>query len=156
MFNKLEFFSSLNLIFMKTYPRNIKIFVFPSLKGVFLALCVLLTSAFTTQDIFEDIGLAIKSGNAKEVSQFFSSNVELKIKEKEDVYSKTQAEHIVKEFFAKHQPESFNIIHRGTSKKGARYAIGKLKTSNGAFRTYFFVKNIDDSQYIHELRFEED
>lgn len=125
-------------------------------KWLILAFSLIVFTAFAKKDIFEDIGLAIESGNAKEVSQFFSSNVELKIKEQEDVYSKTQAEHIVKEFFAKHQPHSFNIIHRGTSKKGARYAIGKLKTNNGEFRIYFFVKNIDDSQYIHELRFEED
>lgn len=128
----------------------------PKIRWFAVAAGFFLFSAFIRQDIFEDIGLAIESGNAKEVSQFFSSNVELKIKEEEDVYSKTQAEHIVKEFFTKHKPNSFNIIHRGTSKKGAQYAIGKLKTSNGEFRTYFFVKNIDDNQYIHELRFESD
>lgn len=123
----------------------------------FPLIALILLAVFTLKaDIFDDIALAIESGNSREVSKFFSSQVELRIIDKEDVYSKTQAEIILKEFFVNHKPQQFKIIHRGSSKKGTRYAIGKLSTGNGTFRTYFFIKKIGKRSYIQELRIEKD
>lgn len=105
-------------------------------------------------DIPEGITIAIKSGNSKELAKYFDANIELVILDKEDVYSRTQAELILKDFFSKHKPTNFSIIHRGG--EGAKYAIGNLYTSNGTFRVYILLKTKNEKLYIHSLRIEEE
>jgi len=97
--------------------------------------------------------LAFKTGNSKELGKYLNVNVELAIVENEDVYSKTQAELLLKDFFVKHAPTNFIIIHEG-GKEGSRYAIGTLTTNKGDFRVYFLLKIQDGNSVIHQLRIE--
>ena len=110
--------------------------------------------AYIPTDIPEGITAAIKSGNSRELAKYFDTNIELVILDKEDVYSRTQAELILKDFFSKHKPTNFTIIHRGG--EGAKYAIGTLFTSNGNFRVYILLKTKNEKPYIHSLRIEEE
>jgi len=109
-----------------------------------------ITSIF---DPFEEIANAIRSGDSKSVSRYFSNSVDLTLVGQEDVYSKAQAEQILKDFFNKNTPRSFSIIHRGESKDGSKYAIGNLTTSNGNYRVYYYFKMVGGSINIQELRF---
>jgi hypothetical protein len=112
-----------------------------------------LFSAPSIIDPYEDIANAIRSGDAKSVSRYFSNSVDLTLIGQEDVYSKAQAEQILKDFFNKNTPRSFSIIHRGESKDGAKYAIGNLSTSHGNYRVYYYFKVAAGSVNIQELRF---
>lgn len=105
----------------------------------------------TAQEEADNIAVAIRTGNSKELSKHFNINIDLNIKGNEGVYSKAQAELILKDFFSKHIPKSFSIVHKGSSKDGARYAIGNLITGEGTFRTYFYMKKKSDKYYIHEF-----
>jgi hypothetical protein len=109
--------------------------------------------AFTT-DVIDDIAGAIRSGNPKNISKFFIENIDLKVIEQEDVYSKQQAEMILKDFFAKHTVKSFTIAHKSDPKNGSQYVIGSLDTSNGKFRTYFLIKNTGSQTLIQQFRIE--
>jgi hypothetical protein len=103
----------------------------------------------------EAIVLAFRAGNAEELTKHFYNNIELIILENEDVYSKTQAEQILRKFFTDHRPSSFNIIHEG-GKETSRYAIGSLSTSSGNFRVSFLIKNQEGTPLIHQLRIEKE
>ena len=121
---------------------------------VFLSFSVL---ALRAADIYDDVAAAIRSGNSKEVAGFFTPSVDLTILVQEGMYSKAQAEVIIRDFFAKNSPKSFSILHKGTSKEGSMYAIGNLQTTDGRiFRTYFFIKQISGKNFIQELRFEKE
>lgn len=114
-------------------------------------------SAYAILDIYENISNAIRTGNASEISRYFNTNVDLTIANQEEVYSKAQAEQVLKDFFSKNTPRSFTLIHQGLSKEGAKYAIGNLTTQQGNnYRTYFFIKQVGRSEYIQELRFEKE
>jgi len=104
--------------------------------------------------IFDQVSLAIQSGNAKEVSRYFGSEVKLTMNDEAQVYNKTKAEIQLKNFFTQHNPRSFKIIHQGSSSQGTQYAIGNLKTNNGSFRTYVLIKKLGDRPLIKELKFE--
>ena len=78
-------------------------------------------------DITDDASAAVKTGNAANVAKYFSASVDMKILDKEDVYSKAQAELILKEFFSGNPVKSFTIIHKGTSKNGDQFAIELTK-----------------------------
>ena len=106
-------------------------------------------------EVADDVASAIKTGNAANVSKFFSANVDLKILDKEDIYSKAQAELILKDFFAKNPIKSFAIMHKGTSKSGDQFAIGTYETTGGKkFRSYFLFKKEGAGLTIQQLRFE--
>ena len=106
-------------------------------------------------DISDDVAVAVKTGIAVNVGKFFSANVDMKILDKEDVYSKTQAVLILKDFFSKNPIKSFDVMHKGTSKTGDQFAIGIYETSSGKkFRTYFLFKKEGNVLTIQQLRIE--
>ena len=105
------------------------------------------------EKIPEGIVLSFRAGNAVELSRFFHTNVELIILEKEDVYSRSQAEQIIRKFFSEHKPEAFKVIFEG-GKENSRYAIGSLSTAGETYRVYILMKKQDGSPFIHQLRIE--
>lgn len=126
-----------------------------------LKITVILTalsfSLFAGIEIFENISSAIKTGDSRQLSRYFNTNVDLTILNQEEVYSKAQAEQVLKDFFSKNSPKTFSIIHKGLSKEGSKYAIGNLLTNQGVtYRTYMYVKQAGGVEYIQELRFEKE
>jgi len=130
-----------------------KIFYILGFTVIFLSSALSLQAQ--TDKVPEGIVLSFKAGNAAELSKFFHDNVELIILEKEDVYSRSQAEQIIRKFFSEHPPEDFKIIFKG-GKVNSRYAIGSLETPGKTYRVYFLLKKQDGSPYIHQLRIEEE
>ncbi len=111
-------------------------------------------SGFASKDLISDIAAVIKTGNSKEISKYFADNVDLKIIDKEDAYSKSQAELIIKDFFTKHAVKSFTLSHQSTSKGDSQFAIGTLVTANGKYRVYYLLKKFGDKQLIQQFRIE--
>jgi len=107
-------------------------------------------------DINEDISVAFRAGNAKELSVFFNKNIDLNIPNNEGIFSKAQAELIVKDFFDDYTSSAFTILHQGSSKDGAKYSIGNLVTDNGTFRVYYYMKKVGDDYLIFELNLNEE
>jgi hypothetical protein len=107
-----------------------------------------------TIDMVDDVASAIRSGNPKNISKYFIENIDLKVIEQEDIYSKQQAEMILKDFFTKHPVKSFTIAHRSTPKNGSQYIIGTLETVNGKFRVYFLNKSSGAETLIQQFRIE--
>jgi hypothetical protein len=101
------------------------------------------------------ISVALKSGNAGELSKYMNSTIELLLLDKEDFYKKNVAEAILKDFFSEYQARDFVIRHQG-AKNDAQYAIGNLKTDKGEFRVYFLLKKVDQELLIHQIRIEAD
>ena len=108
---------------------------------------------FSYAQIPDQIVASIQSGNDAGLAEYFNENVELVVQTHDDVYSKSQAQQIVAEFFKSNKPKQFSIIHQG-GKDSPRYAIGTLVTNTGIFRVYFLLKNKDNKFYIHQLKIE--
>lgn len=120
-----------------------------------LTLVIMLTNVVKA-DVITDIANAIRSGSAREIARYFSTNVDLTLLAQEDVYSKTQAEQILQEFLSKNPPRSFMLVHQGT-KSGSKYGIGKYTSTQGiTYRVYFFVKQSGTTEVIQDLRFEKE
>ena len=109
--------------------------------------------SFPASLIPDGIILAFEAGNATELAKHFNKSIELVILDEEDVYSKTQAEQIIRKFFSDHKPSSFTVIFEG-GKEPSKYAIGKLVTSTGTYRVYLLIKEYDGSPLIHQIRIE--
>ena len=107
-------------------------------------------------DIFDDLALAIKGGNSREIANYFNSSIELTTPSSEGFYSKSQAEIILKKFFENYPCNSFNIAHRGSSSAGSKYAIGNYNSNGNSFRVYIYMKDNGGKSILHELKFEKD
>ena len=104
----------------------------------------------------EHISEALKTGNVKEFCKYLGGDISVKIIDQEDVYSRTQAEMIIRDFFEKNRHQSYTARHCGTSRNGAQYSIGRLVTSTGTYRTSYFTKKNGDSLIIQEFRIEKE
>ncbi len=101
------------------------------------------------------ISVALKAGNAAELSKYMNSTVEVLLLEKEDFYKKNAAEAILKDFFTEYRTKDFVIRHQG-ARNDAQYAIGNLETEKGNFRVYFLLKKVGNDLLIHQIRIESD
>jgi len=123
---------------------------------LFFSVTILLFSSFSSiSQIAEEIGKTINKGDAKALSEYFYSSIELVILDNEDIYSKSHAELIMKDFFQKYPNPKFTIQHTG-GPEDAKYCIGKYTSGKNSFRIYFLVKKTNDKSLIHLFRIEEE
>lgn len=109
----------------------------------------------STEDMARDINKAIGQGNARNMARYFGPNVELFIPQSEGTFSKSQSEVILRDFFSKNLPDTFAIQHQGSSRDGSLYVIGTISTKEGShFRTYYLIKRVSQTYFLHQLRIE--
>lgn len=120
-----------------------------------LVMTVLLALGVHAQSTVKDeVVKALRTGNPKELAKNFIPNIDLTVVGASDVYSKVQAEQILRKFFDEHVPSGFATEHEGVSKMGDSYCIGRLTTNNGDYRVTFFVKRIGAADQVKQLRIE--
>ncbi|MEJ7558518.1 MAG: DUF4783 domain-containing protein [Pedobacter sp.] len=105
-------------------------------------------------DIIDDLSSQFRNGNSKEIAANFSSTVDLIIIDEEDVYSKAQAEQIIRSFFSKYIPVKSTVIHRLNTNPNFRYGALSLVTKNGSFRVSITLKKNANAFLITELKIE--
>lgn len=105
-------------------------------------------------DVSNDVIDAIKQGNAQAVAKNFNEKIDLKILDKEDVYSKAQAELMLKDFFTKHPVKSFVESHSSAAKSANQFVVGTLTCNNGKYRVSFLLKKINERFLISQFRIE--
>lgn len=114
------------------------------------------TDALGQNEIFNPIKEVLKTGNAKEVSQYLSPSVDISVDGNLNTYSKAQAEFVLRDFFKKHPPADFNILHSGGSKGGQQYAIGRYQSNGESYNLMVRVKEVSGQNLIHELTFQKE
>lgn len=96
---------------------------------------------------------ALRNGSAKETAALFGPTVELGVDGNKQSYSQTQAEFVVRDFFAKNPPVSFEFVHEGASDAGTPYAIGRYATKTAAYRVFIKLKAQKTGLLIDNLDF---
>jgi hypothetical protein len=120
-----------------------------------ILILAMITLQSFAMDVFDSISTAIRNGDYHQVAAYFGTSVDLTIIDQENVYSRAQAELVLKDFFDKNHPKSFTILHKGTSHEKTQYAIGNLTTMNGkSFRVSFYVVSTEGKESLQELRIE--
>lgn len=120
-----------------------------------LTLALFISISSLGQNIPEGLVNAMKTGNAKNLSEFFHQSLEMTILEKDYNSSKNQATRIMEDFFRDHKPSDFTISFEGAKEK-SKYAIGILKTKDQEFRINMFFLNKGEEKLIYYLSIEKD
>ncbi len=96
---------------------------------------------------------ALGKGDVTALSTYMGSNVELTLLDMEDYLDKPEALQMLKKFFSKYQPQSFQAMHEGQSKAGGlHYTIGELKTTQGNLRVYLLLETAGNKYLIQQIR----
>jgi hypothetical protein len=106
------------------------------------------------QEINEQINKSIENGNSKELSIHFHEKIELKVVDKENLYSKHQAEKIIEEFFRQFPPSRFIEIKNNTTKNTKQVVSGRYLSGKTKFRISYLLKKFNDQFYITQFRIE--
>lgn len=110
--------------------------------------------AFGQDPTTDKAAKAFQTGASKDLAALFADNLDIVIEEVNDIYSREQAEQIVKKFFEKNQPKSFKINNSGTTPLGLIYRIGELETATGKFKVEFKLKKVGENNVISQLEIE--
>jgi hypothetical protein len=141
--------------------------IFPSANyGIILAMKslmhakVLLIGLFITislftqaQTLFAPMKDAVKAGDASELVKYFNTSIDLNLEGEVNTYSKAQAEFVLRDFFKKHTPNDFSIVHTGSSKGGLQFAIGKYQSGTDSYNVLMRVREVGKAFLIHEMSF---
>lgn len=117
-------------------------------------MCFILATSFAAIDVVDDIALCIKDADTKELSKFFSSTVSMTLLNDEGIYSRVQAEIVLREFFNRNTPTGVSIAHRLDSNPNFRYVVLDMETATDAYRVSYKLTNSDNTFKITEFRVE--
>jgi hypothetical protein len=123
------------------------------LTSVFVAMSLTSGMAQNEGKLPDAISAATRSGDAAALASYFNTKIEMVLPDQSGVYSKEQAQFLIKDFFDKHPPTSFQIIHQG-ERENATFAIGRYNYNGGQYRLVFLTKNNGNQTLIHQLRVE--
>lgn len=118
--------------------------------GIFILISQLV---WAQAEIFNPIKEALKAGSAKEAVKYFNQSLDISVEGENNTYSKAQAEFVLRDFFKKHPPTDFSIVHTGASKGGLQYAIGNYKSNDDLYKVLIRVKQNGNTYFVHEISF---
>lgn len=104
----------------------------------------------------DDISNSLNKGEIANVAKYFDKVVDVTINNDVSTYSRSQAEMVVKNFLLKNTTQSFSIRYRGpVARDNSIFLIGDLKTANGLFKVYIFLKQKERNYLLQQIKFEQ-
>lgn len=109
--------------------------------------------AQTSRPPMEDVVNAIKNNRIEDLSKYFDNIVPVTINNNQTIYSRNQAEIVLKDFFEKNTPKDFLIMDNGSPNNTSKFIIGSLITPSGSkYNVYILMKQKDAAYYLQEIR----
>lgn len=128
------------------------------MKTLFVFLVALAFSLISPEQdkVYSDLERAFSRGDEKAILMHSGDKLLLEIDKKESVYSKAQAEMILRDFFEKNRPTSFKLIFKGNSKGNSAYSVGILESQAKKYRITITLKENGSLFKIEQLKIEVD
>lgn len=134
----------------KTHPH--KLFL------IWLFACLFSINSLYSQQQTDSISIttiaeALNNGEIEKLANLFNTKVDITLPDQSGIYSCTQAYFILKDFFKKNPPTSFQIINESLN-NGSNFIVGKMHTANQHFRVGYLTKYENNKLYIYQFRIE--
>jgi hypothetical protein len=131
-----------------TYPG---LFLF-LIAGSFM---LLFGNTVKAQDLQASIENSISEGDAEALAVHFGESVDIGLPYADEDYGKTQAEMVMKSFFEKEPPDSFQIKESGSTAETSKFFIGEYISGKKKYTLLIMLRQNEDSFLIHKLKFQE-
>lgn len=114
---------------------------------------LLTIAGYAQGEAFGAVRGAIRNGSAQELSAYLGPLVEIGYDGDKKSYKPSEASEVLKAFFAKNPPSTFEFIHQGSSNEGTKYAIGKYTSKTGSYRVFVKMKPSSGAPIIDTIDF---
>lgn len=104
------------------------------------------THTDSSYDVFVPLAKYIATADVESLSAWFAPALEVVILDKSSDCSKNQAKQILKAFFKRYTPRSFEIQHQA-GRENMKYACGTLNASGEYFIVTIFVCYLPDTGF---------
>jgi hypothetical protein len=129
-------------------------------KLVLLVSCTFLfftVQAQNSHSPLEDMANAIKNNHVSDIVKYFDSFVPITINGSQSVYSRNQAEVVLRDFFEKNPAKDFDVMDNGAADNTSKFMIAALTDTHGIKYSVYILMKLKDSKYVlQELRFNKD
>ncbi|MCX6287516.1 MAG: DUF4783 domain-containing protein [Bacteroidetes bacterium] len=114
--------------------------------------CMLMSwHAFCQADPSSEIIDVLRKGNSSGLGKYFNEMVDLNIPGFKELYSKTQAERIIKDFFSNKPVSSVSVNREGNSPDGSKYTMGSLTAGGKKYNLFFLLRKSNGEYRIYQL-----
>jgi hypothetical protein len=118
--------------------------------------CLLVFSASQAQGTrtpLEDMVNAIRNDRVGDMTKYFDNFVPLTINNAQSIYSRNQAEVVLKDFFDKNIPKDFQVLDNGSPDYASKFIIGNLMAANNIkYNVYILIKLKDGNYVLQDFR----
>lgn len=108
-------------------------------------------SAVTVHNDLEELAYSFKNGSSKELSHYFGSRVEINISGNSGIYSRNQAEQVMRDFFRKYPPQDFNLLNRSAGNQDITANMGHYFSLDQRFKILIKARSEKDAFTIFAL-----
>lgn len=122
---------------------------------LFLSLCSFSTTkgSEATQAFLNDISNIFIAAEIDKYNYHLAKNIDIMLDDETAIYSKTQAQIVLKNYLQKISPKEFKVKYRSyTDKNEYLYLISAMKTAVGLQHIYLTLKWEQDSYKIIEIK----
>lgn len=110
-----------------------------------------LVSAQPSERTFDIVTESLVQGKPDLLADYFAQRVEISINGTSQLYNKSQARHVVRDFFQKYPSDSFRMLHRGST-GDTTFMIGRYTSRGYKFDVNILIDNRTET--VTEIRFE--
>ncbi|MEI6888029.1 MAG: DUF4783 domain-containing protein [Bacteroidales bacterium] len=115
--------------------------------------CVMISlNSFSQADPSGDVIEKIRKGNPVELGTWLNEMVDLNIPGFKELYSKTQAARIIKDFFSDKPVSMVSVSKEGTASDGSNYTMGSITAGGKKFSLYFLTRKNNGEYRICQLQ----
>jgi hypothetical protein len=111
------------------------------MKFITIICLTLFSFSFGTEDLNDDLSLALKKGNAEELVKLFSDKLSIKVLAQEDLMSKSQAQAIIADFFSKNKVKNYTPSHTSVVNGDQQFITGTIDTNSGKYRVSILIRS---------------
>lgn len=116
-----------------------------------LLTAIFLTGIFQTDVPYASVEKAFASNNVSTITSSGKEKMLLTVLGKEGVYSKSQAEQVLKDFFTKKPNGTFKFIFKSKESSDGSFAIGNYEVKGEVYRVTIHFKKESSSYKIESL-----
>jgi hypothetical protein len=120
-----------------------------------LLFCAARPILLAQEDPSDLIAKAILQSDAGSLAGYFNTTVDLGLPDNDNSYSASQGEMVMKDFFRKYPPQSFEVLQKGATDQDNRFIIATYKTVTKEFSVYIHLRKEKPGYRIHKIKFED-
>lgn len=109
--------------------------------------------AQATRNPLEDMVNAFKTNRVSDMVKYFDNLVPITINNSQSIYSRNQAEIVLRDFFEKNSPKDFEVLDNGSPDNTSKFLIGDFTPPNGVRYNVYVLMRLKDGNFIlQEIR----